>query len=81
MHTFQIYNKQVKKETIDTLLVGNNIDTWRKVVGDELGRITNQNENQLRAKNTFKFIRKKEVPRGRTFTYAIFLCDYRPLKL
>ena len=32
------------------------------------------------AKNTIEFIRKEEVQKGRTFTYEIFLCDYRPLK-
>ena len=30
--------------------------------------------------NTIKFVRKGEVPRGYTVTYANFVCDYHPLK-
>ena len=80
LHAFHIYNKQGKKETIDTLLVSSYSDTWWKSVINELGRLYNGIDNQVRATNTIGFIRKLEAQRGRTVTYTYFVCDYRPLK-
>ena len=79
-HDFHIYNKQGKKETIDTILMVSESENWSKAVGNELGRLANGIDNQVLETNTFKFIRKKEVSKGRTFTYANFVCEYRPLK-
>ena len=39
-------------------------DTWRKAVGNELGRLANEIDNQGRATSTIEFIRKWEVPKG-----------------
>ena len=55
---FHIYNNQGKKETIDTLLVGKHIEKWWKVVRNELGRLTNGINNQVRTTNTINFIQK-----------------------
>ena len=44
-HAFYIYNNQGKKETIDTLLLGKDSDTWWKAVVNELGRIANGIDN------------------------------------
>ena len=55
-------------------------NTWWKSVGNELGRLSNGIDNQVRATNTLEFIRKGEVTRGRTVTYEYFVCDSRPLK-
>ena len=60
--------------------MGGDIYTWRKDVVNELRRLTNMIDNRVRVTNTIEFIRKGEVPRGHTFTYANFVCDYRPLK-
>ena len=51
-HAYHIYNKQGKKETIDTLLMGGDSDTWWKAVGNELGRLANGIDNRVRATNT-----------------------------
>ena len=79
-HAFHIYNKQLKEETIDTLLLGKNGDTWWKADGNELGRLANGIENRVRENNTIELIREEEVPTGCTVTYANFLFDYCPLK-
>ena len=51
-HDFHICNKQGKKETIDTLFLGKDIDTCWKSVGNELGRLANGINNQVQATNT-----------------------------
>ena len=71
----------MKKETIDTLLMRGDSNTWWKAVVNKHGRLANEVDNRIRATNTTKLIRKEEVPKGRTVIYAHFLCDYRPLKL
>ena len=60
--------------------MGGDRDTWWKVVGNYLGRISNVIYSRVRAKNTIEIIRKEKVPKGRTLTYANFVCDYCPLK-
>ena len=62
-HAFHIYNKQEGKETIDTLLLGKDSDNWWKAVINELGRLANGIDNQVRATNTIKYIINEEVPR------------------
>ena len=56
-------------------------DTWWKAVGNILRRLANIIYNRVRATKTIKLIRKGKVPKGRTVTYEICVCDYRPLKL
>ena len=51
-HAFYIYNNQGKKETLDTLLMGCDSDTWQKAVVNELGILANAIDNQVRATNT-----------------------------
>ena len=80
LHAFHIYNKQGKKETIDTLLMGSDSDTWWNAVGNELGRLAKGIDNQLIATNTIKFTQKGEVPRGCNFTHVNFVRDFHPLK-
>ena len=50
-HTFPIYNKHGGKETIGTLSLGKDSDTWWKAVGNELGRLSNGIYNQVQATN------------------------------
>ena len=75
MHTFHIYNNKGKRETIDTLLVGVNSNTWWISDVNKPRRLANGIDNQVRATNTIQFIRKGEVTRGRTVTHANFVCD------
>ena len=77
-HAFHIYNKQSKRNTADTLLLGKDSDTWWKAVGNKLGRIANGIDNGVRSTNTIKLIKKEELPPGRTVTYDNFVCNYRP---
>ena len=67
-YAIQIKNYQGKKETTDTLLEGVNSDTWCIEVGNELGRLANVIDNQVRSMNTILFIRKGEVTRDCTVT-------------
>ena len=71
---------QVRKETIDNLLLGKDSGTCWKAVGNELGILSNGIDNRVRATNTIKFIKKEEVPASRIVTYANFVCDCRPIK-
>ena len=41
LHDLHIYNKKGKKETIETLLMGGDGDTWWKAVGNKLRRLAN----------------------------------------
>ena len=43
MHAFHIWNQQGKKETIDNLLMGSDINTLWKSVGNELGKLAKHN--------------------------------------
>ena len=51
-HDLHIHNTQGKKETIETLFIGGNSDTWWEAVGNELGRLANGIDNRVRATNT-----------------------------
>jgi hypothetical protein len=84
-HVFQptvnhIYNKNGKKETIDSLLRGPNKEVWKKAVSNEFGRLAQGNIFGVTATDTIDFIHKHEYPSNRDITYASFVCDYRPLK-
>ena len=37
-------------------------------------------KNEIKGTNAVRFIRKCEVPSGKTITYANMVCDHRPLK-
>jgi hypothetical protein len=85
-HVFQrpqamhVYNAQGKKETVDSLIHGSEGATWRRSLSNELGRLAQGNDYNVKATDTINFIPQSEVPQGRDVTYANFVCDYRPLK-
>jgi hypothetical protein len=85
-HVFQpamnhIYNKTTgKKETIDSLLRGENKAIWQKVVSNEFGCLAQGNKYSILATDTIDFITKAETPTNRDITYASFVCDYCPLE-
>ena len=51
-HAYHVHNNQGGKETIYTLLMGDDINTWRKDLGNELRRLSNEIDNQVRETNT-----------------------------
>ena len=50
LYTYAI--RKENEETIDTLLLVKDSDTWWKAVGNELGRLANGIDNRFRATNT-----------------------------
>ena len=68
-----------KKQSIDTLLQGENKNTWQQELNNELGRLSNGFE-KIKGTNTITFIHKRDIPNNKKATYANMVCDYRPLK-
>ena len=80
-HTgFHIYRADGKKETIDSLLKGQNKNIWIKSLSNEWGRLAQGNIHGVRSTDIIEFIPQSKVPKNRNVTYATFVCDYRPLK-
>ena len=69
---FHIYSKHGYKETLYTLLSGDNSDTCWTIVSNELGRRANGVNGHVRATDTNNFIRKDKVPEGQKVIYANF---------
>ena len=54
---------------------------WLTSSANEFGRLTNGVGDRMPSgTNTMFFIKKSDVPRHKTVTYAIFVCDHRPQK-
>ena len=79
-HLNQLYTPSGKKETIDSLLKGDNSAIWERSLSNEWGRLAQGNNLGVKGTNTISFISKSEVPTDKKVTYASFVCDYRPLK-
>ena len=75
-----LYRSDGKKETIDSLLKGNNASTWYKGLSNEWGRLAQGNGRGVKGTDTISFIHRSEVPTNKQVTYASYVCDYRPLK-
>ena len=58
----------------------NDGETWWKAVRNEIGRLSNGIDKRVVGSNKIEFIIKEQVPKGRTITYANFVCDYHPLE-
>jgi hypothetical protein len=70
-----------KKETIDTLLAGNDGPMWTNALCNEYGQLAQGfNENTVPGTDTIDFIHQHEVPPDKKVTYDNFICDYHPLK-
>jgi hypothetical protein len=79
--TNHIYNDLGKKETIDTLLEGQNGPTWTNSLCNECGRLAQGcTEDDILGTDTVDFIYQHEVPSDKKVTSGNFICDYRPLK-
>ena len=55
---FAIYNKQGGKETIDSVLAGEDNDRWARSLSNEWGRLSQGNDFGTKGTNTIEFIRK-----------------------
>jgi hypothetical protein len=75
-----IYNAEGKRETVDTLINGDNGDRWTKSLSNEFGRLAQGNKHGVKATDTMSFIPRHLVPNNRKCTYASFVCDYEPKK-
>ena len=75
-----LYRSDGKKETIDSLLTGQNKDTWLRSLSNEWGRLAQGNDNGIKGTDTIEFIHRSQVPSDKQVTYASYVCDYRPLK-
>jgi hypothetical protein len=79
-HPHHIFDGNGKKETIDTLLAGNDNDIWDRALSNEYGRLAQGIDGRVVATDNINFINKSEVPANKTVTYGVCVCDYRPLK-
>jgi hypothetical protein len=66
-----IYNDQGKKETIDTLLAGNDGPTWTNALCNEYGQLAQGfTGNTVIGTDTIDFIHQHEVPPDKKVTYG-----------
>jgi hypothetical protein len=79
-HANHIFNSQGKKETIDTLLSGQDSKIWTQALSNKRGRLSQGIHGRVVATNTIDFIQQSEVPTNKKVTYGNCICDYRPLK-
>lgn len=67
--------------TMSALLKGPDKDIWNTGLANEIGRLaqgvgkSRPAHQKISGTNTIKFIRKAQVPKNRTVTYANFVCD------
>ena len=54
-------------------------EVWNKSFANEIGRLA-QGIRDIKGTDTIKFIRKSQVPAGRTVTYGRIVCKLRPMK-
>ena len=58
-------------------------ETWTRSFADEIGNLFNSfrkntdGSQQVKGKNTCFWIKKEQVPKGRTVTYARIVCEHR----
>lgn len=72
--------------SLPNLLQGPDKAVWNRGLANELGRLaqgvgkTRKPNERITGTDTIRFIKRTEVPRGRTVTYANFVCNIRPHK-
>ena len=72
--------------SLDRLLRSPHAQQWNNGLSNEIGRLaqgvgkTRSAEKKIQGSNTIVFIKKHQVPKGKSITYANFVCAYRPLK-
>ena len=78
---FHIFDNSRNKLNIDALLQNRKTQKiWSRSLDNELGRLTQGFQKQVKGTDSMVFISKKKIPQNRKVTYSNFVCDYRPLK-
>ena len=77
---YHIFDDRGRKQSLNNLLKGSTATTWRRSTTNELGRLSQGIKGRVDGTNAVKFIKKSQVPKGKTVTYVNMVCDYRPLK-
>ena len=80
LHVNHIYNSSGVKQSLRTLLKGNDKFIWFRSLSNEFGRLAQGNGFNIKGTDTIDFISPQDVPPDHPVTYASFVCDYRPLK-
>ena len=75
-----IFTVDGKKQFIDALLSGTDKHSWLQSLSNERDRLAQGNSSGVKGTDTIRFIFRNKVPKGRSVTYATFVCDYKPLK-
>jgi hypothetical protein len=79
-HAHHLFDKNGKKETIDTLFAGPARKVWDRALSKEFGHLAQGIDDRVVATDTIDFIHKSDVPSTKIVTYGNCSCDYRPLK-
>ena len=53
---------------------------WGRALSNKWGMLAQSNTYGVQPTNTIDFITRTEIPKDKDVTYAIFVCDHRPLK-
>ena len=69
-----------RRETLKTLLSGEQKQTWATSLENEWGRLAIGIKNRVVGTNTIDFIYKSQVSQDKKVTYGNVIYDYRPLK-
>ena len=75
---FQIFNKEGKKEYIDTL-IAKDVNTWGTSLSNEIDRLAT-GIRDVTGNEALTFISKSLVPKNKKVTYANMICDHQPFK-
>ena len=81
-HAYAIIDPMTGKalEYRDPLKMGQSRDIWSKAFIKEVDGLAQGKCGHKIPTNTIFFIKKQDIPPGRTFTYGCIVVDYRPQK-
>ena len=72
----QVYNKMVKKETIQSLIDENKGKKRKQSLINDLVRLDQGNSFGVKRADTIYFITWNKITQGRDITHNNFVCDY-----
>ena len=75
-----VYYTNSRRETVNSLLFGEDSKIWVRSMSNILGRLTQGNKYGVKATDTIDFITKNDVTITSKVKYTNCACDYRPLK-
>ena len=76
-----IYNKNGKRETLNSQRKSSQKEVWEQALSNEWGRLAQGNKFGVQPTDTIDFIAKTDITIGKDVTYASLVCDHRPLKI